>query len=327
MKNEHIYISSWKKDVDRIFSVGLSISVLGLIMLLGTCLGFHNIQEERREIVTIDSVCKSVLEQTFALQKLKEGKDTTELQGLRSKVDTLGIRLEILQHTLSNIKKQTEIRQNDIRQETNNIINKFNGWISWWILLLGIICGFAPLTLAYLNHKNSSEHIKLLNKNYDEKVAALDAKIKDIDNLSKRLKKEYEEQYKDLDKQKKQLYLMHSFVYAVTLTKAAKFQNMRCRDIIAEKLIRKIMEHSEQCINFSSLKKNETDSFYWVTASLEGFRLLVPFQRDRLRIRKINRLIQQLESISNDMYEGKELDMAKLSEAKRAMTAINSMYH
>lgn len=54
---------------------------------------------------------------------------------------------------------------NDIRQETNNIINKFNGWMGVWIAVLALLAGILPLLAQYKAHLDAE---KELAKNKEE---------------------------------------------------------------------------------------------------------------------------------------------------------------
>ena len=98
------------------------------------------------------------------LSMSKKGFLQTRGDSLKWKLDSMEIALRGMNNLIEVLEQQTEIRQNDMRQETNNIINKFNGNIEWWIFLLGVICGVVPILLAYLNHKNDSEYMKLLSE-------------------------------------------------------------------------------------------------------------------------------------------------------------------
>lgn len=210
-----------------------------------------------------------------------------------------------LQIALSEIEKQTIIRQDDIRQETNNIINKFNGVISWWLLLLGIICGFAPLVLAYLNHKNDSDYIELLNMNYKETISnmlsmktEIRQEIDKMNDLSLKLESEDKKRNHILEKSHDELRLTHTFSYITSFTKDSKFQQSPERFRIYDKLLREIIQNSLTCINGDNKTEVvDIDWSYWNMVSLEGIRLLVPFQKDRGKIRRMNNLIMKLQNL------------------------------
>lgn len=152
----------WEYSSRKIFALVVIIAAISLLMLIGSIIETRNESRlvSERPVVTIDSLCKSLKKELSQPSKGTLKKDSAMVE----KVKDIELSLKILQRCVSEIEEQTASRQDDIRQETNNIINKFNGAISWWLLLLGIVCGFAPLVLAYLNHKNDSEYIKQLSK-------------------------------------------------------------------------------------------------------------------------------------------------------------------
>ena len=212
---------NWKTAKEKIFFSVVTMSAIAVVMLLGSI--FDNTRNNpltNANIITIDSICRKVGDDIISLQKDSIGKAKTDIQQLQWKVDSLAIMHNALQIALSEIEKQTTIRQDDIRQETNNIINKFNGVLSWWLFLLGIICGFAPLVLAYLNHKNDSDYIELLNMNYKETISnmlSMKTEIKqEIDKmnvLSQKMESEEKKRNDMLEKNREELRLAHTFSY------------------------------------------------------------------------------------------------------------------
>lgn len=88
---------------------------------------------------------------------------------------------------------------NDLRQESNNIINKWNGWFSFWIALLALLAGIIPL-LAQM--KVSAENRKLIEesiKELEEKKKALEEKNRHIvETLSYELRDAKETFLKDI---------------------------------------------------------------------------------------------------------------------------------
>ena len=217
------------------------------------------------------------------------------------KVQEIELSLNILQHSVSEIEKQTSTRQDDIRQETNNIINKFNGAISWWLLLLGIVCGFAPLVLAYLNHKNDSEYIKQLNSNYLEALQKLkehEEKIKDkltkLENKKEEFERSEKKRNEELTSTRKKLELLHTFVYVASFTTKSQFQTSPERNRIVDKLLFELINNSLKCIKFDGEKtyiSDDVDILYWVMTSIEGITLLAPYQTDILKLRRMNDIV------------------------------------
>ncbi len=58
------------------------------------------------------------------------------------------------------IERQQEHFIADIRQEVNNCIEKYNGWLAFWISILAVLCGIIPVLLQYRLYKDGEEKIK-----------------------------------------------------------------------------------------------------------------------------------------------------------------------
>lgn len=76
----------------------------------------------------------------------------------------------ILLERIAKIEKQQEIVLSDIRQESNNIINKFNGWLGFWIAILAIFGGIVPLVLQYITKRKSEKDIQELMNRLERKA-------------------------------------------------------------------------------------------------------------------------------------------------------------
>lgn len=76
--------------------------------------------------------------------------------------------------------KNYENLLNDLRQESNNIINKWNGWFSFWIALLALLAGVIPLLAQMKVSAENRKDIEKSIKDLDEKKEALDEKSQRI---------------------------------------------------------------------------------------------------------------------------------------------------
>ena len=63
--------------------------------------------------------------------------------------------IEHYQERLTELENKLENSCNDVREETNNIINKFNGSINFWLVILGVLCGLAPIIMAKYHNSNN----------------------------------------------------------------------------------------------------------------------------------------------------------------------------
>lgn len=80
---------------------------------------------------------------------------------------------ELLKTMLGHI-KLVEDRQcesiSDLRQESNNIINKVNGWLGFWIALLALFGSILPLIIQYTLYKRSEIRTETLIESTSKKA-------------------------------------------------------------------------------------------------------------------------------------------------------------
>lgn len=66
-------------------------------------------------------------------------------------------------HLLSRIiylEQESDNMLADIRQEGNNLINKSNGWLAFWITILAMFCGVVPMVIQYILTRKSKKEIE-----------------------------------------------------------------------------------------------------------------------------------------------------------------------
>lgn len=99
--------------------------------------------------------------------------DSIVFTELKQKLDTISIRqYEWYEGYLS-----------DLRQESNNNINKYNGWLSFWIALLTIVLTIFPLFFNLrieAKHKEEMERMRVeIEKQFDSKIQENIDKLED----------------------------------------------------------------------------------------------------------------------------------------------------
>lgn len=327
----------WEKGRNANFTLVIFIAIFGILMLVCNIL-FCNLSssansQNRSDVVNWDSVFKR---QTENLSNLYLQKDAaqTETGNLRKRIDSLELALNTMKTMFYEIEKQTQTRQDDIRQETNNMINKFNGYISWWLFLMGVVCGFAPLILAYLNHKNDSEYIKLLSSNYKEtldqlknKEKSLEKSLKEIESQSKKLAEEERKRMEKFEIIKKSINLMHVFVYTATFTRKSKFQTLPDRQDRANRLLYEMVITGLECVIPKRIEAigDATERFAisnWLKSTKESLELLKPYLKAPVMLRKLNRFSKTLTEVDDILSSGKNLsDKNKSLEKLRSELA------
>lgn len=88
------------------------------------------------------------------------------------------------------IEYKNEILISDLRQETNNVINKMNGWLGFWIAVLALIGGLFPIVIQS-NYFDRQQHeyeeaYKKMSAQYEEFYHNSDATLDEIIQRSSR---------------------------------------------------------------------------------------------------------------------------------------------
>lgn len=173
-----------KSTNDRLVNV-IFIGVMVVILLIVGCsiwmffeacryetkyFNLHNEWLKKRdslylEVVPTDSVLSNII--------LVRGKQ--DLEGEKTKIDSMIMKKDVEKYLipLSDVlkiresQKQLLIHQDqlidDVRQETNNIINKMNGWLGFWMGVMAILGVFVPIALQlklYRENRDTEERLR-----------------------------------------------------------------------------------------------------------------------------------------------------------------------
>lgn len=104
---------------------------------------------------------------------------TNNVDSLKNRIDILQNTINQLQQNSASIVLEQAVLKDDVRQETNNIINKVNAWIAFWITVLTFLSIFLPLITQY--------------KNFKEEAKMIDNKLRDLQEEKGKLEKAREE--------------------------------------------------------------------------------------------------------------------------------------
>ena len=69
--------------------------------------------------------------------------------------------------------KHQEQLTDDIRQETNNIINKMNGWLGFWMGVMAILGVFVPIALQFKLYRENRDNDARLRQEYQKELNRL----------------------------------------------------------------------------------------------------------------------------------------------------------
>lgn len=91
---------------------------------------------------------------------------------------------------------------NDVRQETNNIINKINGWLSFWLAILALVGGIIPYFISWRQEKDYKDK-------YDEEKEKINHKLSDVDyrweNLKSQIQNRIDSSQNEIKKMQEQI--------------------------------------------------------------------------------------------------------------------------
>lgn len=81
---------------------------------------------------------------------------------------------------------QVELRNrdliDDVRQETNNIINKVNGWLGFWIAVLALVGGIVPIVIQFVYMHGKNKDFDKLSAQVTNEFETIKTEFQDIKN-------------------------------------------------------------------------------------------------------------------------------------------------
>lgn len=182
--------STHNRLVDIIF-IGVMVVILLIIgssmwMFFEACryeTKYFNIQDEWMK--KRDSMYLEVVPTDSVLSNIILANEKQEFEGKENKIDSLTTKKEVDKYLipLSDILKVREsqklliMRQDqlidDVRQETNNIINKMNGWLGFWMGVMAILGVFVPIALQLKLYRENRDTEERLRKECKEELIHL----------------------------------------------------------------------------------------------------------------------------------------------------------
>lgn len=132
--------------------------LLGGTLVAGTMKVYHNTCVIEKERDSIRSSCDSLRLEFYreCNRVLSEGNGSVAGNNRVTYNDSIiSAQLKQIYSRIGELESRQDDSINDIRQETNNIINKVNGWIGFWIAILAIFGGGLPLIIQYVQTKKT----------------------------------------------------------------------------------------------------------------------------------------------------------------------------
>lgn len=166
------------------------IAITCLLLLLGACIvmfwrtckvDYHRPVSYRLAVVALPVAADSVV----------------SVPQMNSKTDSMILQMQLeiaeLKRYVGDIESINENLINDVRQETNNDINKLNGWLGFWIATSALLCIVVPMVFQHMSvrgeRKRFVKEIDDKKTGFDEKIIKTTERLKSIeDTIENRFK-------------------------------------------------------------------------------------------------------------------------------------------
>lgn len=125
---------------------------------------------------TFYSVNRYVIEVKYVDNKSKNEKQTKQIEiGERDlwKIDSI---CQLNERLHSEVLRNQDRLINDIRQETNNNIDKVSAWLALWIGIISVVMVFLPIVVQYITYKKDESRLNDIERK--NKIAATEQNIK-----------------------------------------------------------------------------------------------------------------------------------------------------
>lgn len=111
----------------------------------------------------------------------------------------------------------------DIRQETNNTINKMNGWLALWLGVMAIIGVFVPIALQFKLTEDSRKEIENIKNKFDTETISIkhkfDAYTENIKSSFKQSEDNHKKELEQLLAESRRNILEHNFARVVATSR------------------------------------------------------------------------------------------------------------
>lgn len=245
--------------------------------------------------------------------------------------------IEHYQERLTELENKLENSCNDVREETNNIINKFNGSINFWLVILGVLCGLAPIIMAKYHNSNNITFLRSVISSIAKKGDEIDDKINEFkecekkrNNVIESIKKENNDKITEirngLYETIKPLSILQLYSHIIIITRTSYFQNSINRVNIAENLLCCLIDDALKYIQLlqENNKINNEQIEHVIGAVAEGLQNLHPFvYNNRERSRYMNNAITKLRDTQENIFNG---DNIKQEDWDNVISLLNKIH-
>lgn len=218
----------------------------------------------------------------------------------------------------------------DLRQETNNVIDKQNGWLSFWLGIFALVGGLLPFLFQLEMQKNQDQIMDSKMEKVDQTIAAkkleLDTLKNEIDSKTKKIEDEYEANQKVIEdfKREHEKFQLYSEITRLSNTLITCKENKWGKDHIDRNalwndLFVSLYQKSNDFMVLVAPNKEIASGNYFLIKTIllqlhAAYCEFIPTCTQSYKSRKLLELTKEiseiLQKISNNEYNGESLYLA-----------------
>lgn len=217
--------------------------------------------------------------------------------------------------------------QDDIREETNRMIDKFNGWSAFWLTIFALLCGFIPLVISLKQSASERNFLNMIRESYAKEIRDLNKLQCELREKDDNRKEEIGKISKEWNEKKRGIDILVSFSNISSITQSSTFQNNANRNNIADLLLYKLLTSAVNYCNSSNTKDLDMCMLYLS----EGLYMLNAFQDTKNQERRLEQLLIDTNK-TRDMIFDKELVKSDIDKSvseliERIQSFIDYRWH
>lgn len=184
------------KDANR---VGITVLIIAglmalscLVMFFSTCTTSCRHQERDREWMHLrDSIYADAvyIEDIFVSKanQVSQGKNVSSKNKNKAVADSIKPQYIISLREVDQIRKaqkaliaRQDMLADDLRQETNNLINKMNGWLGFWMGVMAILGVFVPIALQIKLYRETRDNDARIRSDHEKDRSEIKDSLKEV---------------------------------------------------------------------------------------------------------------------------------------------------
>lgn len=229
--------------------------------------------------------------------------------------------------TYDSLQMRNRDLQDDIREETNRMIDKFNGWSAFWLTIFALLCGFIPLVISLKQSASERNFLSMIRESYAKEMRDLNKLQCELREKDDDRKKEFDKITKEWNEKKKCIDILVSFSNISSVTQSSTFQNNVNRNNIADMLLHKLLTTVVNYCNSGNTKDLDMCMLYLS----EGLYMLNVFQDNKNQERRLGQLLIDTNKTRDIIFDKKlgktDIDKAVSALVERIHIFIDYRWH